>query len=112
MFLTPGNERAQTILGPMRRTAVLNGNRATLFGVNVSGRNVQTCRQLRPDNPAAKQIHVALNNSPSSVYLSGAEKATFRKVDSFYVKANCPRPETVLPAALTSPPPWRITSLR
>lgn len=43
---------------------------------------------------------------------SAAEKPTFRKADSYYVKAKCLRPETVLPAVLTSPQPWLITLLR
>lgn len=46
------------------------------------------------------------------MYLPGAERPTFKRANSCCVKANSPRPETVLPAVLTSPHPWLITLLR
>lgn len=67
-------------------------------------------------------ILTAIRNSPgakcsiiksiSFMYLSGAEKPTFRKADSSYVKAKFLRPETVLPAVLTLPQPWLINLSR
>ena len=51
-------------------------------------------------------------NLISFMYLSGAEKPTFKKADNCYVRANCLRPETVLAAVLTSHQPWLIILLR
>lgn len=51
-------------------------------------------------------------NSVSFMHCPGVEKPTFKKAGSSYEKANCLRPETVLPAVLTSPQPWLITLLR
>ena len=55
---------------------------------------------------------VSYSNPLSFMYLSGADKLTFRKANSSSVKVNCPRPGTVLPAVLTSHLPWLIILLR